>query len=86
MRRFKEHDWYGFAGAEEDADRPALIGEAGNYILVVDLNGVGAYHAEDDELSRYIHTDYVAATALAVLLERDNPSVQLLDELGFKPY
>jgi len=86
MRPFKEDDWYGFAGAEEDTDHPALIGEAGNYIMVVDINGIGAYHSEDDQLSRYLHTDYAAARALTTLLEREMPSVQLLEELGFQPY
>jgi hypothetical protein len=54
MKPFSEHDWYGFAGATDDDDHPALIGDItvegfGGATVVADLKCVQVLVADDGE-------------------------------------
>jgi len=48
-RPFTEPDWRGFAGAEGwSATDPPAVREVGDWIVVADKNGVGAYQWPED--------------------------------------
>jgi hypothetical protein len=88
MRPFRKEDWYGFAGAEEAPDKPAMIGSTNKYIIVADINGIGIYTA-DCSITYGLQCDnYLLNTALAARFEdlQDNLNAELLERWGFIKY
>jgi hypothetical protein len=86
MKPFTKHDWYGFAGAEEENGKPALIGYTNKYVIVADINGIGVYPADTSEAFG-VSCPYGVAKLLAEKLE----SMQALTkddliEIGFTQY
>ena len=86
MKPFQQQDWYGFAGAEEEIGKPALIGYTNNFVIVADINGVGVYPADTVEAFGYTCT-YSVAKILAEKLEgMINITRDELIEMGFVQY
>jgi len=86
MKPFTKYDWYGFAGAEEVENKPALIGYSGDYIIVADVNGIGVYPSDTVEAFG-IELPYEIAKIVAEKLETLNITKELLvEELGFTQY
>lgn len=88
MKPFSKHDWYGFAGAEEEHGKPALIGYTNNFVIVVDIHGIGIYSA--DGLDTFgIELPYPIATFVAMKIEDMQDKYvtpQFLTDLGFIKY
>ena len=86
MRKFEKQDWYGFSGAEEDEDHPAMIGETMGAIIVVDLNGMEVIYNDvnDDDIVWMLQVPYATAVAIAEMLEKEEPSPDLLLKWGFR--
>ena len=86
MKPFTKHDWYGFAGAEEEIGKPALIGYTNNFVIVADINGVGVYPADTVEAFGCT-CPYGVAKVLAEKLEgMINITRDELIEMGFTQY
>lgn len=45
MRPFTKEDWYGFAGCET---KDPMIGESGEFVIILDGNTLNIIHDEDD--------------------------------------
>ena len=86
MKPFSKHDWCGFAGAEEEHGKPALIGSTNNYVIVVDMNGIGVYPADTEEAFG-VACPYGVAKILAEKLESmQELTREDLMEMGFTQY
>lgn len=85
MRKFEEHDWYGFSGAEADEDHPAMIGISDYAIIVADLNGIEVIHNDgsDDVVWLLQNIPYATAVAIGEVLEKEELSPDLLNKWGF---
>lgn len=90
MREFNKFDWYGFAGAEETADkRQPLINEKQNpleIIVIVDKGGVSISRDTDDGYTAFWNfgISYDAAILIAPEIEKRLESVTSIKELEEK--